>query len=135
MAETLLKETDGLQLSVQTINDLKYLGSTLVRFADVCITQCCILRSEEKRIPAIRDKGITNPNAVFSKESFDAMQDIAGFAVSVELALGRFDMRLGLSSQEIAKLVRFCLKHQLMRENGWDCELSEEERNGLIEEK
>lgn len=129
----LIKETEGLQLSVRTIKDMKLLGHALTNFANELITQSCVLRSEDVRAPFIREKGITNPKAVFDKELTDAQEKLSASAYQVDMLLGRFDLRLGLEWLAVEKFVKFCVRHQLTKERGWDCELTDLEQEGVVD--
>ena len=134
--EQLLKENDNkLLISPRVIDQIALLGAKLTRLANECKTQCVIIRSQEKRRKnIIKDGKIGNPDAVFNQECKTAKEALTATMHEADMALADFDLRLGYDwrLECIADFVQFCKEHQLDRENGWNCELTNDELDGII---
>lgn len=130
MSELIQKNGNSLLLSPKTIKDISLLGAHLTKLAQMLKTGACVFRSHDKRRQALRDKGIGNPDAVFRSEDDGFKQSIIADWHDVEISLANFGLRSGITEEDIAKFVKFCVARQLQRENGWDCELTQEEMEG-----
>ncbi len=128
----LIENTNGLLLSPQTIKEIELLGVTLSRFAKTLKDCACVFRSHDKRRQAMRYQGIGNPDAVFRREDDVFKQAILADWHDVEISLADFGLGSGITEEDIAKFVKFCIAHQLQRENGWDGELTQEEKEGVL---
>lgn len=134
MAQLLKDNYNKLMINPRTINQIALLGAKLTRLANECKTQCVIIRSQEKRRKNIIGN---NPDAVFNRECKSAKETLTAAMHEVDMSLADFDMRLGYDWQFncIDDFVNFCKGHQLDKENGWDCELTNDELDGIINDK
>lgn len=137
MTQLLKDNYNKLMINPRTINQIALLGAKLTRLANECKTQCVIIRSQEKRRKNIIKDGISNPDAVFNRECKSAKEALTAAMHEVDMSLADFDMRLGYDWQLncIDDFVNFCKGRQLDKENGWDCELTNDELDGIINDK